>query len=96
MLRHQTLKLLASIVKRVPVIWRLPRAQGIAILPVQVARHARRVQGRRLPRLLDGAVVRCHAVFFKKTRLSCGLAGCAVRGHPEVAPVVVRAPCFVS
>lgn len=96
MLRNQTLKLLGSIIKRIAVVRRLSSAQGIAILPVQVARDACRVQRRRLPRLLDCAVVRRHAVFFKETRLSGGFAGRAVRGHPEVAPVVVSAPCFVS
>lgn len=57
MLRHQTRRKLRAKVHRVAVVVRLPRAELVAPLPEEVARHA--VGGERerglLPAALDGA-----------------------------------------
>jgi hypothetical protein len=94
MVCDKTLKLFTAVIERVPVVWRGTAAQGIPILPVKVGRDARRVQSCILPLFLNGAVVRRHAIFFEQTRFSSGGAGSGVRSDPELAPVVICAPCF--
>ena len=91
-IRDQTLKLIRSIVDRVAVVRRLTRAERVAILPVQIARHGRRVQRRLLPRLLQTAVVRRDTILLEQTRLSGRLARRSVRADPAVAPWVGNAP----
>lgn len=92
MVRHYTLEVLRAVVDRIPIIRRRPRAQSIAILPVQIPRDPRCIQRRLLPRRLDRAVVGGNAVLLQQTGLAGGFARGAVRAHPPVAPFVRGAP----